>query len=70
MPECWPGGLRPLAAGRARTAPIVRRSRTIGELGQWTNPIACRVRTQIQRVVLPTVGFREFKQTIAYDFVV
>jgi len=39
-------------------------------LGQWTNPIACRVRTQIQRVVLPTVGFREFKQTMAYDFVV
>jgi hypothetical protein len=29
-----------------------------------------QVRTQIQRVALPTSGFREFKQTMAYDFVV
>jgi 2-polyprenyl-6-methoxyphenol hydroxylase-like FAD-dependent oxidoreductase len=51
-----------------RTAPIVRRSRMIGELGQWKNPLACRVRNQIQRVVFPTVAFREFKQTVAYEF--
>jgi 2-polyprenyl-6-methoxyphenol hydroxylase-like FAD-dependent oxidoreductase len=77
LTRCLAANSDPVAALRAyeakripRTAPIVRRSRTIGELGQWTNPIACRVRTQIQRLVLPTVGFREFKQTIAYDFVV
>jgi 2-polyprenyl-6-methoxyphenol hydroxylase-like FAD-dependent oxidoreductase len=51
-----------------RTAPIVKRSRMIGELGQWTNPVACRVRNQIQRVVFPTVAFREFKQTVGYEF--
>jgi 2-polyprenyl-6-methoxyphenol hydroxylase-like FAD-dependent oxidoreductase len=77
LTRCLAANSDPVAALRAyearripRTAPIVRRSRMIGELGQWTNPIACRVRTQIQRVVLPTVGFREFKQTMAYDFVV
>lgn len=77
LTRCLAANSDPVAALRAyearripRTAPIVRRSRMIGELGQWTNPIACRVRTQIQRVVLPTVGFREFKHMMAYDFVV
>ena len=75
LTKCLAADSDPVAALRAyeamripRTAPIVRRSRMIGELGQWTNPIACRVRTQIQRVVFPTVAFREFKQTMAYDF--
>lgn len=62
-------GLRAYEARRIpRTAPVVRRSRMIGELGKWTNPLACRVRNQIQRVVFPTVAFREFKQTMAYEF--
>jgi len=75
LTKCLAADSDPVAALRAyesiripRTAPIVRRSRMIGELGQWTNPIACRVRTQIQRVAFPTVAFREFKQTMAYDF--
>jgi 2-polyprenyl-6-methoxyphenol hydroxylase-like FAD-dependent oxidoreductase len=51
-----------------RTAPIVRRSRMIGEMGQWKNPLACLIRNQIQRVVFPTVAFREFKQTVGYEF--
>lgn len=62
-------GLRAYEAKRIpRTAPVVRRSRMIGELGQWTNPLACRLRNQIQRVVFPTVAFREFKQTMSYEF--
>jgi 2-polyprenyl-6-methoxyphenol hydroxylase-like FAD-dependent oxidoreductase len=75
LTKCLAAGGDPVAGLRAyearripRTAPIVRRSRMIGDLGKWTNPIACRVRTQIQRVVFPTVAFREFKQTMGYDF--
>jgi 2-polyprenyl-6-methoxyphenol hydroxylase-like FAD-dependent oxidoreductase len=75
LTKCLAGGGDPVAALRAyeakripRTAAVLRRSRMIGDLGKWTNPIACRARIQIQRVVFPTVAFREFKQNMAYDF--
>lgn len=62
-------GLRAYEAKRIpRTTPIQRRSRQIGEMGKWENPLACRMRNVIQRAVFPTVAFREFKQTAAYDF--
>ena len=72
---CLAAGPDPVAALRAyearrikRTAPIVRMSRMIGLMGRWENPLACRIRDQIQRAAFPTVAFRDFKKTMAYDY--
>jgi 2-polyprenyl-6-methoxyphenol hydroxylase-like FAD-dependent oxidoreductase len=42
---------------RERTAQLMKQSRRIGALGMWTNPIACRVREQVQkRVIAKALG--------------
>jgi 2-polyprenyl-6-methoxyphenol hydroxylase-like FAD-dependent oxidoreductase len=67
-----PDGVAALRAYEARrirrTTPIVRQSRMIGALGKWKNPLACRLRDQIQRAAFPTVAWRDFKKTMAYEF--
>jgi 2-polyprenyl-6-methoxyphenol hydroxylase-like FAD-dependent oxidoreductase len=51
-----------------RTAGFVNRSWMIGSLGRWQNPVACRVRDTVQRIVFPTVALREQKKAMAYRF--
>jgi 2-polyprenyl-6-methoxyphenol hydroxylase-like FAD-dependent oxidoreductase len=51
-----------------RTTGFVNRSWMIGSLGRWQNPLACRVRDTVQRIVFPTVALREQKKAMAYRF--
>jgi 2-polyprenyl-6-methoxyphenol hydroxylase-like FAD-dependent oxidoreductase len=75
LTKCLDGRSEPVAALRdyearriPRTAPIVKRSRWIGDLGRWRNPVACRLRNGIQRAVFPTVALRDFKEMMAYEY--
>src|SRR6185312_16328206 len=48
------GALRSYEQRRfARTAAFVNRSRWIGAMGRWKQPMACLLRDQIQRIVFP-----------------
>lgn len=51
-----------------RTAWFVRRSRQIGDMGRWTNPLACLVRNQLQRVVFNTVALSAQRRNLSYEF--
>jgi 2-polyprenyl-6-methoxyphenol hydroxylase-like FAD-dependent oxidoreductase len=42
-----------------RTAYAVRRSRLIGAVGRWQNPLGCWVRNKVQKRILPGVAFRD-----------
>ena len=52
----------------ARTAWFVQRSRKIGDIARWQNPLACLLRNQIQRVVFRTVALSDVKKRMAYEF--
>jgi 2-polyprenyl-6-methoxyphenol hydroxylase-like FAD-dependent oxidoreductase len=49
----------------ARSAYFVRRSRLIGSIGRWRNPLACRVRDAFQRRAVPGPVFREHSGKLA-----
>jgi 2-polyprenyl-6-methoxyphenol hydroxylase-like FAD-dependent oxidoreductase len=48
-----------------RSAYFVRRSRLIGTIGRWRNPLACRLRDAFQRRAVPGPVFREHYEKLA-----
>lgn len=52
----------------SRTASFTKRARQIGEMGRWTNPIACGFRHVVMRIVFPTVAWRQHQKDMAYKF--
>jgi len=61
--------LRGYEARRApRTNSFVRRSRAIGVVGRWRNPVACHARSGITRVVVAGPAFRRHAADMAYAF--
>jgi 2-polyprenyl-6-methoxyphenol hydroxylase-like FAD-dependent oxidoreductase len=50
----------------ARANAIVRQSRRIGQIGQWSNPLACRLREALLRSVAATLQARSVDQVIGY----
>jgi 2-polyprenyl-6-methoxyphenol hydroxylase-like FAD-dependent oxidoreductase len=63
-----PAALRAYEAERIkRTTPIVNLAWQLGSFGRWENPIACRFRDQMLRVVLSTVALRGHERDMAYD---
>jgi 2-polyprenyl-6-methoxyphenol hydroxylase-like FAD-dependent oxidoreductase len=63
------GALRDYEAERIpRTAWFVMRSRRIGDLARWQNPMATFVRDQIQRIAFRTVALADVKKRMNYNF--
>ena len=61
--------LRAYEASRVRrTNSFVRRSRALGRIGRWSNPVACRARERIARVVIPGPALRRHTRDMAYQF--
>jgi 2-polyprenyl-6-methoxyphenol hydroxylase-like FAD-dependent oxidoreductase len=52
----------------ARTAAIVQRSRQIGAVGQWANPLAVGLRNWLMRQVPPSAQERQIAQVVNYQF--
>jgi 2-polyprenyl-6-methoxyphenol hydroxylase-like FAD-dependent oxidoreductase len=50
-----------------RTAYAVKRSRLIGTVGRWRNPLACWLRDRIQKLVVPGVALREHREWMARE---
>jgi len=50
-----------------RTAYAVKRSRLIGAVGRWQNPLACWSRDKIQKRLVPGVAFREHCEWMARE---
>ena len=50
----------------ARTSPIVRQARLIGQVGQWQHPLACALRDALARHVLARIQDRQLDQVIGY----
>ncbi|MBX0331228.1 FAD-dependent monooxygenase [Oscillochloris sp. ZM17-4] len=50
-----------------RTAEVVRRSRLIGAVGQWRNPLAAAARNQLMRMA-SGASQRQIQQIVAYQF--
>lgn len=48
-----------------RTAHFVNRSRMIGTVGRWQNPIACKLRDKFQKRLVPGVAFKEHIEKLA-----
>lgn len=63
-----PAALRAYEAERIkRTTPIVNLAWQLGSFGRWENPLACRFRDQMLRVMLSTVAWRGHERDMAYD---
>ena len=63
-----PAALRAYEVERIkRTTPIVNLAWQLGSFGRWENPIACRFRDQMLRVMLSTVAWRGHERDMAYD---
>ena len=59
--------LRTYASRRtARTAAMTRLARRLGRLGRWTNPLACRVREGLMKLLLERVGTRGQERDFAF----
>jgi len=64
-----PEALRAYEASRiARTNSFVRRSRMIGAVGRWRNPLACLARDHLTRVLVPGPALRQHARDMAYQF--
>jgi 2-polyprenyl-6-methoxyphenol hydroxylase-like FAD-dependent oxidoreductase len=50
-----------------RTAYAVKRSRLIGTVGRWRNPLAVWLREAIQKIVVPGVALREHRAWMARE---
>lgn len=50
-----------------RTTQIVKLSWRFGQVGQWHNPLACRVRDFSLRLLPPTLQLSLFKKTVGYE---
>jgi 2-polyprenyl-6-methoxyphenol hydroxylase-like FAD-dependent oxidoreductase len=51
-----------------RTSAIVRQSRRIGQVGQWRNPLALRVRELLLRNLPPQLQARQLDRIVNYQF--
>jgi 2-polyprenyl-6-methoxyphenol hydroxylase-like FAD-dependent oxidoreductase len=61
--------LRAYEASRVRrTNSFVRRSRMIGRIGRWSNPLACLARENMARVAIPGPALRQHTRDMAYEF--
>jgi 2-polyprenyl-6-methoxyphenol hydroxylase-like FAD-dependent oxidoreductase len=49
-----------------RTSQIVRRSRLVGQVGQWQNPLACALRNMLTQYLLARGQDRQLDQVIGY----
>lgn len=49
-----------------RTASITKQSRLLGEMGQWSNPLACELRDRLFRYVLSFVQASQIKHTAGF----
>ncbi len=62
------GALRRYEALRApRTASIVRRSRRVGRVGQLENPLLCRLRDRMLKIIPARVQLRQIEEIAAYE---
>ncbi len=52
----------------ARTASIVQRSRQLGAMGQWANPLAVALRNWLLRQLPPAAQERQIAQVVNYQF--
>jgi len=43
----------------ARTSRLVEQSRQLGEMGQWTNPLACRLRNTLVKHTPPAIAMKQ-----------
>jgi 2-polyprenyl-6-methoxyphenol hydroxylase-like FAD-dependent oxidoreductase len=50
-----------------RTASFSNRAYQIGNMGRWTNPVACRFREGVMRIVFPTVAWSQHKKDMAHQ---
>lgn len=51
----------------SRTSTIVLQSRRLGQLGQMTNPLACRLRNNLLRLVPPQAQLRQLAWILGYE---
>jgi 2-polyprenyl-6-methoxyphenol hydroxylase-like FAD-dependent oxidoreductase len=49
-----------------RTATLVRQARQIGAVGQWSNPLACRLRDALMKYVVVRVQDRQMERVAGY----
>ena len=49
-----------------RTAALVRQARQIGDVGQWSNPLACRLRDALMKYVVVRVQDRQMERVAGY----
>ncbi len=50
-----------------RTAAIVKRSRTIGRVAQWENPLACSIRNAMLKRTPSGVLFKQLRWVVEYE---
>jgi 2-polyprenyl-6-methoxyphenol hydroxylase-like FAD-dependent oxidoreductase len=55
------------ARRKRRTAMIIRRSRQIGRLGQWSNPALCRLRNTLLRRIPAGSALKQLEGVLSYD---
>jgi 2-polyprenyl-6-methoxyphenol hydroxylase-like FAD-dependent oxidoreductase len=64
-----PKALRAYEASRIRRAnSFVRRSRMIGRVGRWSNPLACLARDNVARIAISGPVLRQHARDMAYEF--
>lgn len=51
-----------------RTSVIVQQSRQIGEIGQWQNPVAVRLRAFLLKYVIARIQTQQIVRVVGYDF--
>lgn len=51
-----------------RTSVIVQQSRRIGEIGQWQNPVAVRLRELLLKYVIARIQTQQIVRVVGYDF--
>jgi 2-polyprenyl-6-methoxyphenol hydroxylase-like FAD-dependent oxidoreductase len=49
-----------------RTSTLVRQARQVGAVGQWQNPLACRLRDALMKYVVARVQARQLEQVAGY----
>ncbi|HEX5690169.1 MAG TPA: FAD-dependent monooxygenase, partial [Roseiflexaceae bacterium] len=49
-----------------RTSMLVRQARQVGAVGQWQNPLACRLRDALMKYVVAHVQDRQLKRVAGY----
>jgi 2-polyprenyl-6-methoxyphenol hydroxylase-like FAD-dependent oxidoreductase len=50
-----------------RTASLTTRAWRIGSMGRWENPVACKLREQVMKMVFPTVAWRQHQKDMAHQ---